>query len=57
MFMLLYCYKYNLFLAGADSRRPFIEEEDDLLQFAIQQSLIDVGTEKEEVKLFNLIES
>lgn len=26
-----------------------MEEEDDLLQFAIQQSLIDAGTEKEEV--------
>lgn len=37
--------------AGADSRRQFnMEEEDDLLQFAIQQSLIDAGTEKEEVR-------
>lgn len=26
-----------------------MEEEDDLLQFAIQQSLIDAGTEREEV--------
>ena len=26
-----------------------IEEEDDLLQFAIQQSLIDVGSERDEV--------
>lgn len=26
-----------------------MEEEDDLLQFAIQQSLVDAGTEKEEV--------
>lgn len=25
-----------------------MEEEDDLLQFAIQQSLIEAGTEKEE---------
>ncbi|RZC34199.1 ankyrin repeat domain-containing protein 13D, partial [Asbolus verrucosus] len=38
--------------AAADGRRQFnMEEEDDLLQFAIQQSLIDAGTEKEEVKL------
>lgn len=36
--------------AAADGRRQFSnEEEDDLLQFAIQQSLIDSGTEKEEV--------
>lgn len=26
-----------------------MEEEDELLQFAIQQSLIEAGTEKEEV--------
>lgn len=37
---------------GADSRRQFsMEEEDDLLQFAIQQSLMEAGTEKEEVKI------
>lgn len=34
----------------ADIRRQYsMEEEDDLLQFAIQQSLIEAGTEKEEV--------
>lgn len=27
-----------------------IEEEDDLLQFAIQQSLIDAGSERDEVR-------
>lgn len=37
---------------GADSRRQFsMEEEDDLLQFAIQQSLMEAGTEREEVNL------
>lgn len=45
MYMLIF-----FFLAGVDGRRQFsMEEEDDLLQFAIQQSLIDAGTEKEEV--------
>ncbi|XP_049817825.1 ankyrin repeat domain-containing protein 13D isoform X2 [Aethina tumida] len=44
-------------IAGADSRRPFIEEEDDLLQFAIQQSLIDVGTEKEEVDIWEALKA
>lgn len=37
---------------GADVRRQYsMEEEDDLLQFAIQQSLIDAGTEREEVSV------
>lgn len=40
----------NFFVVGVDIRRQFsIEEEDDLLQFAIQQSIIDAGTEREEV--------
>ena len=35
---------------GAEVRRQFsIEEEDELLQFAIQQSLIEAGSEKDEV--------
>lgn len=39
-----------VFSVGADVRRQYsMEEEDDLLQFAIQQSLIDAGTEREEV--------
>lgn len=39
---------------GAEVRRQFsVEEEDELLQFAIQQSLIEAGSEKDEV----LIES
>lgn len=37
-------------LGADDARRQFsVEEEDDLLQFAIQQSLIEAGTEREEV--------
>lgn len=32
-----------------------MEEEDDLLQFAIQQSLIDAGTEREEVTHADLL--
>lgn len=49
-------YEFNLLfvnyfvLVDADIRRQYsMEEEDDLLQFAIQQSLVDAGTEKEEV--------
>ena len=35
---------------GAEVRRQFsVEEEDELLQFAIQQSLIEAGSEKDEV--------
>lgn len=28
-----------------------MEEEDDLLQFAIQQSLLEVGSERDEVQM------
>lgn len=42
-------------MKGLDGRRQFsMEEEDDLLQFAIQQSLIDAGTETEEVSDFKM---
>ncbi|CAH0563655.1 unnamed protein product [Brassicogethes aeneus] len=44
-------------IAGTDSRRPFVEDEDDLLQFAIQQSLIDAGTEKEEVDIWEALKA
>lgn len=44
--------------AGVDGRRQFsMEEEDDLLQFAIQQSLIDAGTEKEEVDIWEALKA
>ncbi|VEN54010.1 unnamed protein product [Callosobruchus maculatus] len=44
--------------AGVDGRRQFsMEEEDDLLQFAIQQSLIESGTEKEEVDIWEALKS
>lgn len=40
-----------VFAAGLEGRRQFtLDEEDDLLQYAIQQSLVDCGTEKEEVR-------
>ncbi|KAG5899028.1 hypothetical protein JTB14_000054 [Gonioctena quinquepunctata] len=43
---------------GIDGRRQFsMEEEDDLLQFAIQQSLIDAGTEKEEVDIWEALKA
>lgn len=31
-----------------------MEEEDDLLQFAIQQSLLDAGTEHDQVNIFQI---
>lgn len=38
---------------GAEVRTQFsIEEEDDLLQFAIQQSLLEAGSERDEVSFF-----
>ncbi|CAG9856866.1 unnamed protein product [Phyllotreta striolata] len=41
-----------------DGRRQFsTEEEDDLLQFAIQQSLIDSGTEKEEIDIWEALKT
>lgn len=43
-------------LLGSDSRRHFsVEEEDDLLQFAIQQSLIEAGTERDEVDIWEAL--
>lgn len=49
-------YYFISITAGADARRHYnsMEEEDDLLQFAIQQSLIEAGTEKEEVCFDNI---
>lgn len=42
----------------ADIRRQYsMEEEDDLLQFAIQQSLIEAGTEKEEVDIWEALKA
>jgi hypothetical protein len=42
--------KCMCFVLGAEVRRQFsVEEEDELLQFAIQQSLIEAGSEKDEV--------
>lgn len=38
---------------GAEVRTQFsVEEEDDLLQFAIQQSLLEAGSERDEVSFF-----
>ncbi|XP_019761053.1 ankyrin repeat domain-containing protein 13D isoform X2 [Dendroctonus ponderosae] len=43
-------------IAASDGRRQFnSEEEDDLLQFAIQQSLVESGTEKEEVDIWEAL--
>lgn len=56
---LFYCYNINIiviiYLAGAEVRTQFsMEEEDDLLQFAIQQSLLEVGSERDEVEIFKI---
>nr|CAD7425447.1 unnamed protein product [Timema monikensis] len=41
---------------GAEVRRQFsIEEEDELLQFAIQQSLIEAGSERDEVDIWEAL--
>ncbi|XP_049787191.1 ankyrin repeat domain-containing protein 13D isoform X1 [Schistocerca cancellata] len=41
---------------GAEVRRQFsMEEEDELLQFAIQQSLIEAGSEKDEVDIWEAL--
>ncbi|XP_072386366.1 ankyrin repeat domain-containing protein 13D [Diabrotica undecimpunctata] len=43
---------------GLDGRRQFsMEEEDDLLQFAIQQSLVEAGTEREEVDIWEALKA
>lgn len=36
---------------GAGRSEPLRDEDDDLLQFAIQQSLLDAGTETDQVRL------
>ncbi|KAF4529409.1 hypothetical protein B566_EDAN003503 [Ephemera danica] len=44
--------------AGGEMRRQFsIEEEDELLQFAIQQSLIDAGSEGDEVDIWEALKA
>jgi hypothetical protein len=48
--------KCMCFILGAEVRRQFsVEEEDELLQFAIQQSLIEAGSEKDEVLIKSTI--
>ncbi|XP_059484225.1 ankyrin repeat domain-containing protein 13D isoform X2 [Neocloeon triangulifer] len=43
---------------GGDGRRQFsMEDEDELLQFAIQQSLLDSGTEGDEVDIWEALKS
>lgn len=46
---------YGMGGASASSRRQFsMDEEDELLQYAIQQSLLDVGSEGDQVS-YNLV--
>ncbi|XP_011493878.1 PREDICTED: ankyrin repeat domain-containing protein 13D [Ceratosolen solmsi marchali] len=43
---------------GAEVRTQFsIEQEDDLLQFAIQQSLLDAGSERDEVDIWEALKA
>lgn len=37
-------------MLGAGRTEPMRDEDDDLLQFAIQQSLLDAGTETDQVR-------
>lgn len=60
MIKLFYCHNINIiviiYLAGTEVRTQFsMEEEDDLLQFAIQQSLLEVGSERDEVEYLKLL--
>ncbi|XP_016041751.1 ankyrin repeat domain-containing protein 13D isoform X2 [Erinaceus europaeus] len=40
---------------GAERSEPLRDEDDDLLQFAIQQSLLDAGTEAEQVTVWEAL--
>lgn len=40
---------------GAERNEPLRDEDDDLLQFAIQQSLLDAGTEAEQVTVWEAL--
>uniref|UniRef100_H0X351 Ankyrin repeat domain 13D n=1 Tax=Otolemur garnettii TaxID=30611 RepID=H0X351_OTOGA len=44
---------YNVL--GAERSEPLRDEDDDLLQFAIQQSLLDAGTEAEQVTVWEAL--
>lgn len=47
-----------VFITGSENRRQYsLEEEDDLIQFAIQQSLIDVGSERDEVDIWEALKA
>lgn len=45
------------FFLGADSRRQVsnLEEDDDMLQYAIQQSLLQSGHDDDQVRMFYII--
>ncbi|KAK6638292.1 hypothetical protein RUM44_008721 [Polyplax serrata] len=43
-------------MIGPENRRQYsLEEEDDLIQFAIQQSLLELGSEKDEVDIWEAL--
>ncbi|KAL0272496.1 UNVERIFIED_CONTAM: hypothetical protein PYX00_005438 [Menopon gallinae] len=42
---------------GAGIRRPYSTEEDDLIRFAIKQSLMDAGTERDEVDIWEALKA
>ena len=50
-------FKTGLCLDSHQRRQLTIEDEDDLLQFAIQQSLLDVGTENDRVDIWEALKS
>ncbi|XP_008821099.1 ankyrin repeat domain-containing protein 13D isoform X4 [Nannospalax galili] len=42
-------------MLGAEGNEPLRDEDDDLLQFAIQQSLLEAGTEAEQVTVWEAL--
>ncbi|XP_043940109.1 ankyrin repeat domain-containing protein 13D isoform X1 [Protopterus annectens] len=45
----------NYTMVGAGRSEPMRDEDDDLLQFAIQQSLLDAGTETDQVTIWEAL--
>ena len=54
-FILVKFKNHNSILSGSDSFRPLsIDEDDELLQYAIQQSLMEAGSEEDQVTFTNI---
>ena len=54
----IFKFKNFFFFLGSENRRQYsLEEEDDLIQFAIQQSLMEVGSERDEVDIWEALKA